>query len=348
MVSLLHFIIYFLSHLIYLSAILIHPTNDRRSSLNISWTFTQSSDKTRNIDVTLRVDELIQGGFVGVGWGSQSMEGAEIWFCTATDKAEPSSSCEVQPHETEGDTPIVAEPVFSCCVSQSRSHAVPQCVDEKYQLEVIDSCISPEEYSFVILRAPLCKLNGNRTTCFYLPDGELDFIAAFSPHIVGPHGFSRRTAGRLNLRTGWGTSASSDSANGGLFALHGGTMIVCWFILVPAAIWIVRYCKGKAWRLVAHITLVGITGSLVLAVASMVLVSVEGSSFGTVEGSSVFSKHKIVGLCVVGFVLFMVVTGEARRTREINKVLKTQWIDRAVLLAHRWGGFTLLILAWWK
>ena len=84
------------------------------------------------------------------------------------------------------------------------------------------------------------------------------------------------------------------------------------------------------------------------AVATMALVSVEGTSFGTVEGGSVFSKHKVIGLCVVVFVLFMAITGETRRTREINKVIKTTHMDRMVLLTHRCGGFTLLIMAWWK
>ena len=296
--------------------------------------------------MTLRVEELIDGGYIGIGFGSQSMVGAEMWYCQAIPGSDVSSSCSIPRQEAQ--PPTTPKPaVFSCCVASAGSHVVPRCVEDEYILDVEDSCTSPME-SFVTLQAPLCKLQADGSRCFELPQGEVDFIAAYSPSLIGPHGFSRRTMGRIDLNTGWGASSSSDSANAGLFALHGGLMIVCWFVLVPAAIWIVRYCKGKAWRLVAHIALVGVSGSLVFAVATMALVSVEGTSFGTVGGGSVFSKHKIVGLCVVAFVAFMLVTGEARRTREINKVIKTTAMDRIVLLAHRCGGFTLLMMAWWK
>ena len=322
------------------NGLLITPYHLFRDSMQATWAFSQSTDKsTRFIDLTLRVGELIQDGYVGIGWGSDSMRGAEMWFCTANNNVEPSDTC---------SEAISTDTYFSCCVAEANNHVVPHCLDESYHLEVISSCLSNEE-SFVTIQAPLCKLNGGEgDECFELPFSNTDFIAAYSPLGVGPHGFSRRTSGQLDLNTGWGSAASSEAANGGLFALHGGTMIICWFILVPAAIWIVRYCKGKSWRLLAHIALVGVTGSLVFAVATAALVSVEGTSFGTTAGGATFSKHKVVGLCVVSFVLFMLITGEARRTREVNKVITSRWIDRAVLLAHRCGGFTLLAMAWWK
>ena len=297
--------------------------------------------------MTLRVNELIDGGYIGIGFGSQSMVGAEIWYCQITQGAHVSPSCSNLHHQEAQFPTLSKREAFTCCVASVGSHVVPRCTEDEYAIEIVDSCLSPTE-SFVTLRAPLCKLNADGSKCFQLQQGEVDFIAAYSPSLIGPHGFSRRTMGRIDLNTGWGAASSSDSANAGLFALHGGLMIVCWFVLVPAAIWIVRYCKGKTWRLVAHIALVGVSGSLVFAVATMALVSVEGTSFGTVGGGSVFSKHKIVGLCVVAFVAFMLITGEARRTREINKVIKTTAMDRIVLLAHRCGGFTLLGMAWWK
>ena len=193
------------------------------------------------------MSELIDSGYVGIGFGSQSMVGADIWYCQSVESAEVSSNCG-NLDEDAVPSLIASEPAFSCCVAKAGSHIMPRCEEGEHALEIVDSCVSPGK-SFVTLRAPLCKLNADGSKCFRLPQGEIDFIAAYNPSQSEPHGFGRRTMGRLDLNTGWGAASSSDSSNAGLFALHGGLMIVCWFLFVPSAIWIVRYCKGKAWRL---------------------------------------------------------------------------------------------------
>ena len=296
--------------------------------------------------MTLKVHEFIDGGYIGIGWGSQLMRDAKMWFCEAKYVDDISSSCSEYSNVANSDHASD----FTCCVAETKTRAKPMCSEQEqsYHLEIVNSCISQQE-SFVTIRAPLCETGSEeKDRCFNINEGEIEFIAAYNPNGIGSHGFSRRTMGSLDLNTGFGASAASSASNGGLFALHGGMMLIAWLILAPAAIWIIRYCKGKSWRLTAHIGLVGITGSMAFSVAPGALVSIEGTSFGTVDGGSVFSSHKIVGLCVVGFLLFMLITGEVRLTREISFLVNSPRIDRIIHLIHRFGGFFLICLAWYK
>jgi len=323
---------------------LIYLSNNNKSGLlDINWGITWDAELGQSIDMTLKVHDLVNGGFIGIGWGAQLMRDADIWFCTAKNMIDPPSNClEGGPKNSHN---LSSTPLFSCCVASAKSRAVPKCFDNNL-LVVTDSCISEEE-SFVKMRAPLCKQFGSEN-CFDLPNDETDYIAAYNQHKLAAHGFSRRTMGKVDLTSGFGSSASNESSNGGLFALHGAMMLICWFIIVPIAIWIVRYCKERSWRLTAHIGLVGVAGSVVLSIAPAAIVSFEGTSFGTVDGGSSFSRHKVIGLCVIGLVFFMLLTGEARLTREINSLLKSPRIDRMVFLLHRAGGFCLITTAWLK
>lgn len=86
-----------------------------------------------------------------------------------------------------------------------------------------------------------------------------------------------------------------------------------------------------------------------LTLVGAALVSVEGTSFGTVDAeSSTFSKHKIFGLFVVFFVIFMIITGELRRKRTLTKRTKSVALEHAVIIAHRCGGLLLTGVAWYN
>lgn len=337
-----------------------HQSVDGASLIVLSDVYTVSWANRKNrtglwLEMSMNVNEKIEGGFIGIGWGADAMHGSEMWFCTrvAHPSGEMPSNCAPVPLDsTDRPTaPTDQSPFFSCCVTIGSAHSAPQCANEEYKryypLEVVNSCVS-EQSSFVTVRAPVCKSDGDER-CFRRPEAEIEFIAAYNPsNVVRPHGFSRRTSGRVNLMSGSGAAVASDSAQAGLFALHGAAMMVCWFVLVPSAIYIVRYMKGKTWRLTAHIALVGIAGSLMLSLALAALVSVEGTSFGTVDGGSSTSPHKVVGLTIVALVGFQVVTGELRRTRELSKVVKQKWLEQAVFRSHRFGGFALIALSWWN
>ena len=299
--------------------------------------------QNETINITLHVhNEEFDGGFIGIGWGSELMLEAEIWLCTATNDIVPRPSCE-KDEDTESDQEELD--FFTCCVAEAKTRTVPNCKNA-YPLEIVESCISLDE-AFVTVRAPLCNELGT-DNCFNLTGGDRNFIAAFHPNKIGAHGFSRRTSGVVDLRSGEGGGSGSDASNGGLFVLHGGIMLFCWFILIPVAIWIVRYRKEKSWRLAAHLGLVGVTGSMVASIALAAFVSVEGVSFGTVGGGAAFSGHKIVGLTVVLLDMFMAVTGEVRFTRESTFIVKSPKIDRFIFLLHRIGGIFLLSFAWFK
>jgi len=293
--------------------------------------------------MTLQIQETVKGGFIGIGWGAQLMRDAVMWFCNATATIEPQSSCSEELKDSQNNS---NKPEFSCCVASTKSRAVPECFDQKYALEIRDSCISDIE-SFVTIRAPVCQESGLEN-CFDIPEGEIQFIAAYNLDSLGAHGFSRRTLGTVNLFSGMGLASSNDASNGGIFALHGAMMLLCWFFILPIAIWIVRYKKESKWRLAAHIGLVSIGGSVVISLAPAAIVTVDGALFGTIDGGSTFTNHKIYGLCVIGLVFFMVVTGEIRLTREMNFIMKSPKIDRMVFRLHRVGAICLILIAWYK
>ena len=308
--------------------------------VTVEWQVEQS-----HIDFTIHVLEPMSGGYVGLGWGTNRMKGAEIWFCEFNAEVPwlLTSSCLDNTGTSSQDVGA-----FSCCVAPGMKHVRPECDPSYTYLTVLDACSSSED-SHVRLRAELCSDNTQDGSCFYHGTvGDVDFIAAYSP--LGSslaHGFRNRMTGTTNLANGMAATCSSeDSAQAGLFALHGATLLISWLFLVPIAIYVVRYMKDKSWRLKVHITLVGIAGGLMLALVASALVSVEGTSFGTVDAeSSVFSAHKIFGLSVVFIAFFMIVTGELRRTHTLAKKTKSLAAERAVIISHRIGGLVLVALA---
>lgn len=157
------------------------------------------------IDVTLRTPfENVSGGYIGLGWNSQAMKGAEIWFCQSEELASGQGSCDKNTPPLENRGP------FQCCVADGKRHVRPMCADHNY-LTVLDSCVS-NGGSYVTVRAQLCSASENDSGCFS-HDGERDFIAAYHPTDVNAaHGFSRRTSGATNLALGTAATCSDDSA----------------------------------------------------------------------------------------------------------------------------------------
>ena len=296
--------------------------------LTVRWTRTIEE----HLDFTITALEQIIGGYIGIGWGSNTMRGAEIWFCESNAEFKPTvEGCNADAQASSNEGP------FSCCIAQGKQHVRPICGDSGY-ITVLNSCAS-DTGSYVSIRAQMC-LSDEDDNCFRLGStvSEVDFIAAYSPiGVNAAHGFSRRTGGAANLAAATAATCSDDSAQAGLFALHGATLLTAWLVLAPVAIYVVRYKKDKPWRLRVHITLVGIVGGSMLALVTSALVSVEGTSFGTVDAeSATFSTHKTIGLCIIVFVLFMITTGKHVEQRilafQLNCLVMTMCISLNVLL----------------
>lgn len=205
--------------------------------------------QNRQIDVTLRMNEQMAGpGFLGVGWGSQKMRGAEIWFCTIKEEfldtydgfAEACSESYRQDDTAD---------MFSCCLAPGTQHAAPICADSSnpifYELEVVDWCLQNDQ-SLVTVRAPVCDDNyndiGEGRTCFRLystEDRKMDFILAYNPLAQNrPHGYQRRTAAQVDLIAGVLTQAETQIADDGLIATHAIFMLLSWMILAPAGVYV--------------------------------------------------------------------------------------------------------------
>ena len=86
-----------------------------------------------------------------------------------------------------------------------------------------------------------------------------------------------------------------------------------------------------------------------LALVTSALVSVEGTAFGTEDAESAHaSPHKIFGLSVMCMVVFMITTGELRRSKILVKKTKSLLAERVVIISHRIGGLVLVGLAWYN
>ncbi|KAL9189115.1 hypothetical protein ACHAXT_011605 [Thalassiosira profunda] len=313
--------------------------------LNVRW-----REETDHMVFTMSTLERVSGGYIGLGWGSTAMKGSTIWFCESSEEAGVFQEACAVPIDDDSSTtePVKDSGPFSCCVAPGERHVRPVCGRDNY-LTVLNSCAS-DEGSYVTVRAELCSGGESSSGNCFSPEGDVDFIAAYNPTDANAaHGFSRRTGGTTNLALGVAASCADDSAQAGLFALHGATLLIAWLFLAPIAIYVVRYYKHKSWRLRVHITLVGVIGGLMLTLVTAALVSVEGTSFGTVDAeSSTFSKHKSFGLGIMVAVAFMVITGELRRKRTLAKRTKSMALERAVIISHRCGGLILTGCAWYN
>mmetsp|Transcript_22791 Transcript_22791/g.25964 ORF Transcript_22791/g.25964 Transcript_22791/m.25964 type:complete len:1587 (-) Transcript_22791:233-4993(-) len=317
-------------------------------SLRLDW---QIKNSTSTIDVKMRFEEGMDGnGFIGVGWGSKVMLGAEIWFCTIDE--------EVFSNYPPGDNDCIApsaEPnstkrkMFSCCVTPGINHAVPQCASQDdeifYSLQIVNWCLS-KSFSSVTVRAPVCSSKNNEDNsktsprnCFRLSSTQ-DFIMAYNPSAQSrTHGFQRRTAAQVDLYTGSQTEPETKTADEGLIALHGIHMLFSWMILAPVGIFIVRHMKTKKWRMVAHISIMGIIGSLVVPL----LVGVEAS----VGATSAISEHKVVGLSLLVVYFLMVAAGRVRYLKLTGSKVGRR-TDVITHFFHRYMGLAIVFLSWWN
>lgn len=213
----------------------------------------------RSIDLTLTANEFMEGaGFLGVGWRSRAMNGADIWFC----RVNPTEYGQFpRPFPGNCDARLAIPEMFSCCVARG-SNVVPSCLNPDssgfYELEILSWCLSTGSAS-VTVRASVCDDDEGNNGCFELgsnEDGTIDVIAAFNPSAQNtPHGFQRRTSSVVDLKAGILTAAESALADDGLIAYHAVTMMTFWMILAPIGIFIARYMKTRTWRLVAHISI---------------------------------------------------------------------------------------------
>jgi hypothetical protein len=210
----------------------------------------------RTIEVTVKANELMQDpGYIGIGWGSQQMNGAEIWFCTINkDEFKDKGTL---PDECPRNRANLGETMFSCCVAPGTLHGIPRCAvpgDEIfYPIEVAESCLTTDSSS-VTIHAPVCMDPADDTSpegpplkdplrnCFRLsstPNGKMDFIVSYNPMDLNrPHGYQRRTSAQVDLFAGVLTQRESLVTDQGLLATHAVFMLAAWMIFAPLGIFV--------------------------------------------------------------------------------------------------------------
>ena len=117
--------------------------------MTVKWTIQKPSeldDATvkSTLELTLTANAKMEGaGFLGIGWRSQKMAGADIWFCTV----DYGSFWQVQATEN-CDEQQTSPSMFSCCLA-SGANAKPQCRGSDdprfYKLDVVSWCLSDDE-----------------------------------------------------------------------------------------------------------------------------------------------------------------------------------------------------------
>lgn len=232
------------------------------------------------------LEQMQEPGYIGIGWESQVMKGAHMWFCTVNEEEfgeirdNMPEDCRERFLDSEDEEDDLAATLFSCCLAIGTLHNAPQCVQPDdarayYELEVTNACLS-NTMAAVTVKAPVCATGEDqdgsdsivlsRRTCFKTsstPDGKMDFIAAYNPlSAIRPHGYQRRTSAQVDLTAGILTQEETETVDSGLIATHGIFMLLGWLILAPWGIFIVRYLKTRAWHLVVHISIMGVVGSV--------------------------------------------------------------------------------------
>jgi len=306
-------------------------------------------DMKSTIEVSMIFNERMNNpGFLGVGWRSQEMKGAEIWFCTANADV---FATETFPEVCDANSNKVnlEKKLFSCCIADGGLHVQPVCSSPDaavyYELTIVDWCLTPGT-SRLVVTAPVCddnaQFDNGKVNCFRTTskaNGDMDFIVAYNPNRIGNHGYQMRTAAAVDLSAGVMTQVESETADVGLIATHAIFMLFGWMVLAPMAIFIVRYMKTKEWRLVAHVSLMGITGSMMVPL----LIGVEAS----VGATDKTQEHSFVGLSLLGVYFIMVFAGRVRYHKLQGKKVgrKTYFVSK---IMHKYGGVVFLLLAWWN
>lgn len=280
------------------------------------------------------------------------------------DNTDLPSVCDPNDASTRANTTM-----FSCCLAETHPSR-PRCLNSNdkvfYELEVVDWCLT-EETSSVTVRAPVCyepeMLNGlestlpsvvkqasapsdptdnDRIQCFRLTstdDDRMNFIVSFNPNEFANHGYMRRTAAQVDLFAGILTQSEIGTADDGLIATHGIFMLLAWMVVAPAAIFIVRYMKTSSWRVAAHVSLMGFTGSLMVPL----LIGVEAS----VGASDKSQSHAVVGLSLMAVYFCTAFAGRIRYLKLIGRQVGRK-ADLISLLFHKFGGFAFVGAAWYN
>lgn len=307
-------------------------------------------DKTETtIDVTLSILKPMEGpGYIGIGWNSREMNGADIWFCTV--RADLFRAGDPLPSTCA--KPNSGEPMFSCCLAPGTTHNAPECVsradsDLYYSLDVVEWCLTGD-VSSVTVRALVWSDNEDNTAssgknCFKMEstsDGRMDVIAAYNPISQNrPHGYQRRTNAQVNLKAGILTQSEGHTADSGLIATHGIFMMIGWLLVAPWAVFIVRYMKTRKWHLIAHISMMGFVGSMMIPL----LIGVQAS----VGASDKTAQHSRVGLILMSVFIFIAAAGRFRYLKWEGQTLG-KMTDFSTSVFHRYGGATFIGLAWWN
>jgi hypothetical protein len=208
------------------------------------------------IEVTMNFNERMNNpGFLGVGWRSQQMKGAEIWWCTVNADV---FATETFPDACDANSGKVnfGNKLFSCCVADGGLHVQPVCSSPDasvyYELTIVDWCLTPGT-SRVTVTAPVCddneQLTNGKVNCFRTTsnaNGEMDFIVAFNPNRIGNHGYQMRTAAAVDLSAGVLTQNESDTADVGLIATHAIFMLFGWMVFAPMAIFVSVTTDGQS------------------------------------------------------------------------------------------------------
>ena len=123
-----------------------------------------------------------------------------------------------------------------------------------------------------------------------------------------------------------------------------------------------RYIKTKSWRLVAHVSLMGIVGSLMVPL----LIGKFRDIFGTtriviwlkyltaylgveasVGATDKTQEHSVVGIFLMIIYFFMVFAGRVRYLKlQGQKVGRKTYFFSTLL--HKYGGVIIVWLSWWN
>ncbi|CAB9503323.1 Dual oxidase 1 [Seminavis robusta] len=312
------------------------------------------------IDVTLSLNmPMDEPGYLGIGWRSIMMYGSEMWFCTINENVfddEGTEFCAANQHDNNSLN--ISQPaLFACCLAMGPQHAEPVCSSVgdpvHYELEVVDWCLTSDTSS-VTIRAPVCpdelddstisdETASDGVSCFRLnseEDGTMDFIVAFNPNSMSrTHGYMRRTSAQVDLRAGILTQSEANVADSGLVATHGLFMLVGWMVAAPVSVFIVRYLKTKTWRIAAHVSLMGIVGSLMVPL----LIGVEAS----VGASEKTQEHSVVGLSIMMVWFLIAFAGRIRILKLEGRRIGRKLGDFSLFL-HRYGGVAMVLCSWWN
>ncbi|CAM9139722.1 unnamed protein product [Choristocarpus tenellus] len=281
-------------------------TFDLDSSYDLKWDL----DDFR-VNFTITVGEEISTGFIGLGFGSVDMEGADIVFCefdgtgTGPDCYDGISVANRQPDRDidVGGTDELTNVAFSV----ANGFTTVSWVRPLLATEVHDNAVETS--------------------------GTTDVVVAYNPHSVSFHGMNRIGRAKIDFSTGVSTTNSLDS-DSSFFAFHGAVMLLAWCVIGPIGIFAARYMKVLSLWLEVHHGSMAFVAETVIPLAASALATTKGQFH---------SSHSIMGTLVMVLVAFQVASGFKR----ISSLKSSQYDIKVKMMAvvHMWGGRALAVLA---